>query len=150
MSDRDDTTPPAGHPPAPASPYEILGVDRDTDAAGLRSALRSLLRRARTDEERQKARAAFEALTRPRTRLTLDLFTPRETRLYDEIVRRYGTVRFELVPDDLAPLLMHASDVEWGDPFTDFDVPDVPNVVFENMLPAPPRGDELVVPDRRK
>jgi hypothetical protein len=45
---------------------------------------------------------------------------------------------------------MHASDVEWGDPFTDFDVPDVPNVVFENMLPAPPRGDELVVPDRRK
>ncbi|MFA6955095.1 MAG: hypothetical protein WC538_04400 [Thermoanaerobaculia bacterium] len=155
MSEQDETNTmsgqwPSGGPIAGQSPYDILGVDRDADAAGLRSALRSLLRRAGTDQEREMAEAAFDALTRPRVRLTLDLFAPRESRLYDEIVRRYASVRFELVPDDVAPLLMQASDMECGEPFTDFEVPDVPRVVFENMLPAPPRGDELVVPDRRK
>jgi hypothetical protein len=155
MSEEDETKTrssdqPPGDPIAGPSPYEILGVDRDADTAGLRSALRSLLRRAETEQEREKAKAAFDALTHPRTRLTLDLFTPRESRLYDDIVRRYSSVRFELVPDDVAPLLLQASDIEWGEPFTDFEVPEVPKVVFENMLPAPPRGDELVVPDRRK
>jgi len=155
MSDQHDTkTPPGELPPddplTGESPYEVLGVDHDTDAAGLRSAFRSLLRRIESGRDREQAKAAFDALTSPRTRLTLDLFAPRESRLYDEIVRRYGAVRFDLGTEDSAPLLMHASDLEWGEPFTDFEVPEVPRVVFENMLPAPPRGDELVVPDRRK
>jgi len=155
MNDQDDSI---SHPDelrpedpiAGESPYEILGVDHDTDAAGLRSAFRSLLRRVEGNPEREKVSAAFDALICPRTRLALDLVTPRESRLYDEILRRYGSVSFELATDDFAPLLMRASDVDRGDPFTDFEVPDVPKVVFENMLPAPPRGDELVVPDRRK
>jgi len=155
MNDQDDsrTHPDELRPEDPIvgeSPYEILGVDHDTDAAGLRSAFRSQLRRIEDEPEREEVSAAFDALIRPRTRLALDLLTPRESRLYDEIVRRFGAVSFELATDDFAPLLMRASDVEWGEPFTDFEVPEVPKVVFENMLPAPPRGDELVVPDRRK
>lgn len=155
MNDRNETKtlpggPHPGNPGAGERPYDVLGVGRDSDSAGLRSAFRSRMRHAENDEESEKVRVAFDALSRPRTRLMLDLFTPRESRLYDEIVRRYGAVRFELPPDDLAPLLMRASDVEWGEPFADFEVPEVPRVVFESMLPSPPRGDELVVPDRRK
>lgn len=140
----------AGDPLAGSSPHEVLGVDRDTDTAGLRSAFRSLTRRVESDEARENARAAFEALARPQSRLTLDLLTPRESRLHDEIVRRYGGVRFELMPEDFEPMTTSASDLEWGEPFAGFEVPDVPKVLFENMLPAPPRGDELVVPERRK
>lgn len=132
------------------SPYEILGVDRDTDAAGIRSAFRSLARRCADEPERRRLERALEALTSPRERLVLDLFTPRESRLHEEIVRRYEAVTFELAPADAAPLLMLASDLESADPVEEFEVPPVPVVVFESMLPAPLRGDELVVPDRRK
>lgn len=154
MSERDETNEELealqGDPFAGESPYAILGVDRDSDDAGIRSAFRARLRRAVDEGERQTVRDAHEALARPRSRLLHDLFAPRDTRLHEEIVRRYGAVGFELEPNDSSTLLMHASDLAWGDPVGDFEVPDVPKVVFESMLPAPPRGDELVVPDRRK
>jgi hypothetical protein len=154
MSDKTETTHSPfgipGDPLAEGNPYATLGVDRDADMAGVRSAFRAKLRRAESDEERAALHEALDALTHPRSRLLLDLFAPRESRLHDEIVRRYGALVFELEPDDLSPLLMCASDLEWGDPVDDFEVPGVPRVVFESMLPAPPRGDELVVPDRRK
>jgi hypothetical protein len=38
----------------------------------------------------------------------------------------------------------------WGDPVDEFTVPAVPKVIFESMMPPPPREDELVVPDRKK
>lgn len=138
-------------PFAGENPYEVLGLDRNADRAKIKSSYRAIQKRAkRGDETWINAQIANEALTKPRKRLEIDLFTVHETRLYQEIVRRYSEVRFDLVPEDIVPQLMQASDLEWGDPTAEFHVPAVPRVSFESMMPAPPREDELVVPDRRK
>jgi DnaJ-class molecular chaperone len=155
MSDAIDTTTKdgAGTPADPfdgASPYEILGVDRDADLAAIRSAFRRLTRNAADAEARHRLAGAFDALTRPRRRLMLDLLTPAIEGQHMEIVRRYGSVRMETSAGNVAIPMMEASDLGRGDLTADFEVPDVPRVVFESMLPAPLRGDELVVPDRRK
>ena len=138
-------------PFAEENPYEVLGLDRNADRAKIKSSYRAIQKRAKRGEETwMKAQLANEALTKPRKRLAIDLFTVRETRLHQEIVRRYGELRFELVPRDIVPQLMQASDLEWGDPTGDFAVPQVPRVIFETMMPAPPRENELGVPDRKK
>lgn len=138
-------------PFAEENPYDVLGLDRNADRAKIKSSYRALQKRAkRGDETWMKAQIANEALTKPRKRLAIDLFTVYETRLHQEIVRRYSEVRFDLVPKDIVPQLMQASDLEWGDLVEDFEVPSVPRVIFESMMPAPPREDELVVPDRKK
>ncbi|MGK2858856.1 MAG: hypothetical protein ACSLFQ_16785 [Thermoanaerobaculia bacterium] len=136
---------------AVASPYEILGLDRNADLAMVRWSLRAAQRRAeRNGEAWTRAETASETLSDPRSRLAIDLFTVNETRLHDEIVRRYADVQFELVPEDIVTPMMQASDLAWGDPVDDFLVPAVPNVVFESMLPTPSGENEIVVPDRRK
>ncbi|MBI2213773.1 MAG: hypothetical protein HYU52_09010 [Acidobacteria bacterium] len=140
----------AGDPFAGDNPYTVLGVDRESDIAGIRAAYRAKLRQTENERERQLLHDAFETLTRPRSRLLRDLFAPRESRRHEQIMLRYGAVRFELEPHDVSSLLMHASDLEWGGAASQLEVPRVPKVVFESMLPSPPRGDELVVPDRKK
>lgn len=156
MSDSDDENvalEPAcdDDPFAEESPYAILGLDRNADLSKVKSALRVARRRAeRGGESWTKAKAAADALSDPRRRLAIDLFAVHETMLHQEIVRRYADVQFELVPDDIVPLMMQASDLVWGDPVDDFTVPAVPKVIFESMMPPPPREDELVVPDRKK
>jgi hypothetical protein len=133
------------------SPYEVLGLDRDADLAKVGWSLRAAQRRAgRGSEAWLRAQAAATALSDPRRRLASDLFTFHETRLHEEIVRRYAAVQFELVPDDIVTPMMQASDLAWGDPIDDFTLPAVPRVIFETMMPAPAREDELVVPDRKK
>lgn len=140
-----------GDPFAEESPYAILGLDRNADLSKVRSALRVARRRAeRIGGSWAKAKTAADALCDPRRRLAIDLFAVHETKLHQEIVRRYADVRLELVPDDIVPLMMQASDLCWGDPVDEFSVPAVPKVIFESMMPAPPREDELVVPDRKK
>lgn len=140
-----------GDPFAEESPYEVLGLERDADLAKVGSSLRAAQRRAeRGSEDWQQAQAAAEALSDPRRRLTIDLFTVHETRLHEEIVRRYADVQFELVPEDIVTPMMQASDLAWGDPIDDFTLPAFPKVIFESMMPAPARDDELVVPDRKK
>lgn len=144
---------PAGEddPFAEESPYAILGLDRNADLSKVKSALRVARKRAeRSGGNWRKAEAAADALSDPRRRLAIDLFAVHETMLHREIVRRYADVQFELVPDDIVPLMMQASDLAWGDPVDDFTVPAVPKVIFESMMPPPPREDELVVPDRKK
>ena len=138
-------------PFAEESPYAVLGLDRDADLAKVSSSRRAAQKRAeRGSEDWLRAQAAAEALSDPRRRLAIDLFTIHETRLHEEIVRRYAAVQFELVPDDIVTPMMQASDLAWGDPIDDFTLPAVPRVIFENMMPAPAREDELVVPDRKK
>ncbi|MCM2316216.1 MAG: hypothetical protein NDJ92_13800 [Thermoanaerobaculia bacterium] len=140
-----------GDPFAEESPYEVLGLDRDADLAKVTASLRAVQKRAeRGSEDWLRAQAAAEILSDPRRRLAVDLFTIHETRLHEEIVRRYRNVQFELVPDDIVTPMMQASDLAWGDPVGDFTRPAFPRVIFENMLPAPAREDELVVPDRKK
>ena len=133
------------------NPYELLELDRDAEPARVRAALRSILKRAAPgDENAARAQAAADQLLDPRRRLAIDLFTVRESRLFDEIVRRYADAQLELVPEDVVTEMMRASDLEWGDPVDEFEVPQVPKVCFESMMPAPARDDELVVPDRKK
>lgn len=133
-------------PYASESPYDVLGVDRDDDRSKIKSAYRAIQKRARRgDELWTKAQVANEGLTKPKKRLLVDLFIVLERRAWDEIVRRYGDLSFEIVPSNLAPLLLRATDVEWGTVTDDFAQPAVPKVTFVRTIPGPPDADEDVV-----
>ncbi len=133
-------------PWAEENPYEVLDVPRDSDRTRIKSAYRSIQKRAkRGDSTWTAAQVANESLTKPRKRLLVDLFVVAEKRLYEEIVRRYGEIGFDAVPKDLAPLLLRSTDLEWGRITDDFSVPETPRVVFSRLQPAVTQSDVDVV-----
>ena len=129
------------------NPYEVLDVPRDADRARIKAAYRALQKRAkRGDATWMKAQVANEALTKPKKRLLVDLFVIDEKKRYAEIVKRYGEISFEAVPKDLTPLLLRATDLEWGDLAADFAVPVSPRIVFSRLQATLPDSDEATVP----
>jgi hypothetical protein len=134
-------------PWAEGDPYELLGLPPGASRADVKSAYRALQKRSkRGDAAWTAAQVANERLTKPKSRLELDLFTLSEERKWEELVRLYAEVSFDLLPKDLAPLLAHAADAEWVDPLADFSVPPSPKLRFEPIDTAP--GEIVELPRR--
>ena len=135
-------------PWAEGDPFEQLGLPPGASRADVKAAYRALQKKARRgDELWTKAQVANERLTKPKSRLEVDFFTLAEERKWEELVRLYGDVSFDLVPKDLSPLFVNACGPASGDPVEDFSVPAAPKLRFEPLdVPVPP----LVELPRRK
>ena len=141
----------SGDPFAEENPYTVLGVDRSADRSIVKKAYRALQRKAkRGDQLWMKIQHANESLTKPAKRLKTDLFVVYERKMYNEIQRRYRDVSFDLVPEDLTPSLVAVSDLSWGETEDCFELPAVPKVEFEEMVPEPPSRSEVFLIGRRK